>query len=271
MATPMTPAQWRAALKAEGVKYAEYEGWTTRGRDSATGKPFGPVHGVLNHHTVATNSLKSIAVGGRPDLPAPLAHAHLAKTGLVTLVSCHRANHAGLAAANVIAALTAETALPKQNKTSTVDGNDCLYGVEVENLGDQKDIYTRAQYDALVRWNAAICRHHDWGSGSCAGHLETSVEGKVDPRGPVEGYGTRGRFALTMKQLRADVDERLKHAASWSPGGSVPYEVKDGDTLWSIAEAKLGDGNRWKEIATLNGLKDADAITPGQKLKLPAK
>lgn len=271
MATPMTPAQWRAALKAEGVKYAEYDGWTTRGRDAATGKPFGPVHGVLNHHTVATNSLRSIAVDGRPDLPAPLAHAHLAKTGLVTLVSCHRANHAGLAASNVISALTAETALPKQNKASTVDGNDCLYGVEVENLGDERDTYTRAQYDALVRWNAAICRHHAWSAGSVAGHLETSVEGKVDPRGPVEGYGTRGKFALTMKQLRADVDERLKHSASWSPGTTATYTVATGDTLWSIAAAKLGDGNRWKEIADLNTLKNADSITPGQKLKLPAK
>ncbi|MFG2440580.1 hypothetical protein [Streptomyces sp. NPDC048508] len=41
--------------------------------------------------------------------------------------------------------------------------------------------------------------------------------GKVDPLGPVEGYGTRGRFTFTMGQLRADVDERLKHPASWSP------------------------------------------------------
>ena len=218
MATPMTPAEWRAALRAEGVAIAEYDGWTTRGRDAATGKPFGPVHGVLNHHTVATNSLKSIAVDGRPDLPAPLAHAHLAKTGTLTLTSCHRANHAGLAAKNVYDAIVAEKPLPKQSKASgTVDGNDCLYGIEVENLGDLKDTYTKAQYDALVRYNAAICRHHGWGSGSVAGHLETSVEGKVDPRGPVEGYGSRGHFTFTMDQLRADVAERLKHNASWSP------------------------------------------------------
>lgn len=271
MATPMTPAQWRAALRAEGVHIAEYDGWTTRGRDAATGKAFGPVHGVLNHHTVATNSLKSIAVDGRPDLPAPLAHSHLAKTGTVTLVSCHRANHAGLAATNVVNAIVAEKTLPKQDKSSTVDGNDCLYGIEVENLGDQKDAYTRAQYDALVRYNAAICRHHGWGAGSVAGHLETSVEGKVDPRGPVEGYGSRRKFALTMAQLRTDVAERLKHAASWSPGTTSTYTVAEGDTLWSIAATKLGDGNRWQEIAKLNSLKDADSITPGQKLKLPAK
>jgi len=232
MATPMTAAQWRAALTAEGVRFTEDPGWTTRGRDAATGKAFGPVHGSLNHHTAGSNSLKTVATAGTPGLPAPLAHAYLPKTGVLVMVSCHRANHAGLAARNVYDAILTESTIPKPNAASTVDGNDCLYGIEVENLGDNKDAYTRAQYDTLVRYNAAICRHHGWGAGSVAGHLETSVEGKIDPRGPVEGYGTRGRFALTMGQLRADVDERLKHPANWSPAtGSTtpttPAKVED--------------------------------------------
>jgi hypothetical protein len=222
MATPMTPAEWRSALKAEGVKFTEFANWTTSGRDAATGKPFGPVHGVLNHHTAGSDSLKTVTTAGAPALPAPLCHTFLPKTGIAVLVSCHRANHAGLAASNVIAAIIAEKPLPKQDKSSTVDGNDCLYGIETENLGNGKDVYTRAQYDAWVRWNAAICRHHGWGSGSVAGHLETSVEGKIDPLGPVEGYGTRGKFTFTMPQLRADVAERLKHPASWSPPTTAP-------------------------------------------------
>ncbi|MGW1039318.1 N-acetylmuramoyl-L-alanine amidase [Streptomyces sp. NPDC002547] len=217
MSDPMTPAEWRTALKAEGVRFTEYDGWTTRGRDAATGKVFGPVHGVLNHHTAGSNSLRAVAVDGAPSLPAPLCHTFLPKSGIAVLVSCRRANHAGLAAKNVVAALTAEKPLPKQNAASTVDGNDCLYGIETENLGDGTDTYTREQYDAWVRWNAAICRHHGWGAGSVAGHLETSVEGKVDPRGPVEGYGKRGRFTFSMTQLRADVAERLAHPASWNP------------------------------------------------------
>ncbi|MEV7240465.1 N-acetylmuramoyl-L-alanine amidase [Streptomyces sp. NPDC093248] len=218
MSDPMTPGQWRAALKAEGVHFTEYDGWTTRGRDAATGKPFGEVHGSLNHHTAGSNSLKAIATGGRPDLPPPLAHGYLPKTGVLVMVSCHRANHAGLAARNAYDAIVAEKPIPKPSRASgTVDGNDCLYGIEVENLGDGHDIYTREQYDAWVRYNTAICRHHGWGAGSVAGHLETSVEGKVDPRGPVEGYGARGRFTFSMDQLRADVAERLRHPANWSP------------------------------------------------------
>ncbi|MFJ4627209.1 N-acetylmuramoyl-L-alanine amidase [Streptomyces sp. NPDC088847] len=219
MADPMTPAEWRAALRAEGVTFVELEGWTTRGRDAATGKPFGPVHGSLNHHTGGTNSLRVIAYDGQSSaLPAPLAHGWLPKSGVVTLVSCHRANHAGLAALNSYQAILDEKPIPKPDKASgTVDGNDALYGLEVENLGNGTDLYTRAQYETWVRWNAAICRHHDWSEGSVAGHLETSVEGKPDPAGPVEGYGRRGRFTFTMAQLRADVRERLAHAPGWSP------------------------------------------------------
>ncbi|MDX3074630.1 N-acetylmuramoyl-L-alanine amidase [Streptomyces sp. MI02-7b] len=219
MAAPLTEDKFIEILKAEGVRVAEYPGWRTRERDQATGKAFGPVHMTLNHHTAGTNSLKAVAETGRPDLPAPLAHTHLAKSGLATMCSAGRANHAGTMALNAYNSFANEKAEhPAPLKSSgTIDGNDVAYGIETENLGDGKDVYPRAQYDALVRWNAALCRHYDWSAESVAGHLETSVEGKPDPRGPVEGYGSRGRFNLTMRQLRADVAERLTHPADWNP------------------------------------------------------
>ncbi|MEU6594798.1 N-acetylmuramoyl-L-alanine amidase [Streptomyces sp. NPDC046881] len=217
MADPATPGQWRAALKAEGVPFTELAGWTERGRDTATGKAFGPVHGILNHHTAGVDSLRVIATAGVPGLPPPLAHALLRKDGVVVLVADGRANHAGPVAENVFLAIVAEKPLPKQDKTRTVDGNDSLYGLEVENRGDGEDVYTRAQYDSMVRFNAALCRLHGWSEGSAAGHLETSVEGKPDPAGPVAGYGRRGRFLFTMAQFRRDVAERLSHQANWSP------------------------------------------------------
>ncbi|MFB7219331.1 N-acetylmuramoyl-L-alanine amidase [Streptomyces sp. NPDC056227] len=224
MATPLTADRLLAILKAEGVRTAEYTGWRTRGRDAATGKVFGPVHMVLNHHTAGSNSLAVVAKNGVPGLPPPLAHIHLAKSGLATMCSAGRANHAGTMAKNAYDSfLNEKTTHPAPSKASgTVDGNDVSYGIETENLGNGTDVYTRAQYDAWVRINAAICRELDWSAESCGCHKETSVEGKVDPKGPVEGYGTRGRFEFTGKQLRADVAERLKHPASWSPSTSKP-------------------------------------------------
>jgi hypothetical protein len=218
MAAPMTPDQWRGALRAEGVRFVELPGWTTRGRDAATGKTFGPVNAVLNHHTAGVDSLRAVAYDGVPNLPPPLAHAYLPKSGVLTLVADGRANHAGPVAKNVYDALVDERDLPAPSKASgTVDGNDALYAIETENRGDGVDPYTAEQYDTWVRFNAAICRFHGWSQRSVAGHLETSVEGKIDPKGPVERYGSRGRFVFSMRQFRADVAERLAHPASWNP------------------------------------------------------
>lgn len=244
----LTPEKWLEILRAEGVRVAEHPGWKTNERDQATGKPFGPVFMILNHHTAATASLTVVAKG-RAGLPGPLSHAHLNKRGLVTMVSAGRANHAGLMARNAFNSfMDEESRHPHPDKsTGTVDGNDVSYGIEVENLGDNDDTYTREQYDAWVRFNAAVCRYHKWGPESVGCHKETSVEGKVDPRGPVEGYGDRGRFMYTPTLFRQDVAERLRHPASWNPGRT---------------EAPVTDAE--KKNATYSAVTEADAM-PGPR------
>lgn len=52
-----------------------------------------------------------------------------------------------------------------------------------------------------------------------------------------------------------------------STGGKT-YTVKAGDSLWAIAAKYLGNGSRYTEIKSLNGL-SSDTIHPGQVLKLP--
>lgn len=47
------------------------------------------------------------------------------------------------------------------------------------------------------------------------------------------------------------------------------YTVKFGDSLSKIAQNELGDGDRWKEIAELNGLKRPYKLEVGQTLKMP--
>lgn len=60
-----------------------------------------------------------------------------------------------------------------------------------------------------------------------------------------------------------------KSSAS-ATASATTYTVKRGDTLWGIAKSKLGNGSRYKEIKSLNGL-TSDTIYAGQTLKIPAK
>jgi nucleoid-associated protein YgaU len=57
-----------------------------------------------------------------------------------------------------------------------------------------------------------------------------------------------------------------KEAASISE-----YTVQEGDSLWSIAQQNLGDGNRYKEIARLNKnkIKSANDVVIGTRLIIP--
>jgi nucleoid-associated protein YgaU len=49
------------------------------------------------------------------------------------------------------------------------------------------------------------------------------------------------------------------------------YTIKEGDTLWKIAQETLGDGNHYEKIveANLEVIKDADKIYPGQTIRIP--
>lgn len=49
------------------------------------------------------------------------------------------------------------------------------------------------------------------------------------------------------------------------------YVVKQGDCLWDIAQIELGNGNRYTEIAELNGISNPNVISVGQTLLLPEK
>ena len=49
------------------------------------------------------------------------------------------------------------------------------------------------------------------------------------------------------------------------------YQVKRGDSLWSIATRELGNGKKWRSIVALNAekLPDPTRIQPGLSLLLP--
>ena len=83
----------------------------------------------------------------------------------------------------------------------------------------------------------------------------------------VPNGGFRDKTGETTTQIK----ESEKKQKSQQSSEYTYYEVKSGDSLWKIAESKLGNGVRFNEIVKLNGklLKDKDNVFPGMKIKIP--
>jgi len=197
MAPPMSADGFLSALLAEGLEVVEVGNWRAHHRNSKG--PWGPVHGVMIHHTVTRGSARTVDVcrNGYTGLPGPLCHGVITKDGRVHLIGYGRANHAGLGDPDVLRAVIAERSLPVDDEAA-VDGNRHFYGFECENLGDGKDPWPEAQLEAIERAAAAVCRAHGWTERSVLGHLEWQP-GKVDPRG------------YTMSSMRDRVGRRLRN------------------------------------------------------------
>lgn len=227
MAVPMTPDQLVNALRAEGLRVITVGEWRTRSRSSGGARPWGPIYGVMNHHTVTRGAEASVRIcyDGYAGLPGPLCHAVITKDGTVHVTSAGRANHAGGGDPNVLAAVRDERyndrpPVPQVGNATGVDGNAHFYGFECENMGDGKDPWPAVQVEAMVRANAAIERFYKWTEKSSIAHAEWSKD-KSDPRGP---------GMPSMPNFRARIKERLAHAPSWSPG-TVPTPPTQGPAL----------------------------------------
>lgn len=216
MSEPLIYGDFLAALRGAGVKVVEVK---TGGKSPAAHNrnakgPWGPVHGVMIHHTVTKGTARTVELcrAGYEGLPGPLCHGVIAKDGTVHVVGYGRANHAGLGDPDVLNSVKAESYMtnPPYDNQATVDGNPHFYGFECENLGDGIDPWPAVQLEAIERVSAALCKKHSWTEKSVIGHLEWQP-GKSDPRG------------FTMAAMRTRIKARL---AGKAPAPKPP-ETKD--------------------------------------------
>ncbi|OIJ97787.1 N-acetylmuramoyl-L-alanine amidase [Streptomyces sp. MUSC 14] len=206
MATPLSADRFLSALKHEGLGVVEHGRWRTHNRN--THGDWGPVNGVVIHHTGPYSSeaeMVELCRVGYQDLPGPLCHGVIDRSGTVHLVGYGRTNHAGLGDRDVLLAVIAEKkSLPRDNEADT-DGNRHFYGFECINTGSQP--WPAAQLDAMARAAAAVCRAHGWNEHSVIGHKEWQP-GKPDPGG------------IDMDDFRARVARHLKSGGT--PGKPKP-------------------------------------------------
>jgi len=247
MAPPLSADEFVKALRDEGLTVTGISGWRKHNRNHV-GR-WGGVNGVVIHHTAGTNSL-SLCHRGMASLPGPLCHTHLSKTGLATMVGYGRANHAGTFTANAHAAVVAESKNhPRPSGPETVDGNRHYYGIEIENLGNGRDFYPQAQYDAAVTWAAAICRAHGWSAQSVIGHKEGTTR-KIDPKGPI---GSAGGRMWDMDEFRADVQARLDAGNSKGPKHAAPKPAPKPKPAKSVVSVARLNAARKKDIPAPTG------------------
>lgn len=216
MATPLSADRFLAALKKAGLGVVEHGKWRTHNRN--THGNWGPVNGVMIHHTGAYSSeadMVEICRVGYQDLPGPLCHGVIDRSGTIHLVGYGRTNHAGMGDTDVLLAVIAEKPdLPRDNEADT-DGNRHFYGFECINTGNQP--WPAAQLDAMARAAAAVCRAHGWNEHSVIGHKEWQP-GKPDPGG-IDMDAFRARVA---RHLRGSAGTPAKPKPKPTPTPSKP-------------------------------------------------
>lgn len=250
MSTPLTADQLLTAIRAEGATVVESADWRTWNR--AGHGAWGPMHGIVIHHTVTEGTARTVQEchDGYPDLPGPLCHAVIAKDGTIHTIGYGRANHAGLGDPDVLSAVIAESSpLPSDNQAS-VDGNSVFYGFECENLGDGKDPWPEAQLLAIEQVSAGICRAHGWTARSVIGHLEWQP-GKIDPKG------------FTMDSMRARIAARLGHPA---PVRSLPAPTRPSVSLSKLIAAARSNAPAAGEPVTYAGVSVVEAALVNEGL-----
>lgn len=143
------------------------------------------------------------------------------------------------------------------------------------------EAYFRAIWENSIELCLMLCRMYAIAPQNIIGHYEGAAmgiaSGHVDPS---QWFPLHGE---SMDTFRAAVRARLGvgeiidtdihdgesgHHDDTTSGQYREYTTKQDDTLWGIARAQLGSGNRYKEIMWLNGL-TSDMIYGGEVLKLP--
>lgn len=178
-------------LRKAGLKVAETDGWTERGRGE-----MGTVRGVMCHHTgtAAPGNMPTLRIlkegrGGSHPLPGPLSQLGLGRDGTFYVIAAGRANHAG-------------AGLWQGVKT----GNSSFIGIEGENSGGDPNDWPPEQMDAYRRGVAAILNHIGAKAIMCCGHREYAL-----PRGrKPDPLFDMDRFRLDVSNIMNGVGEIRK-------------------------------------------------------------
>lgn len=76
------------------------------------------------------------------------------------------------------------------------------------------------------------------------------------------------QIAAAAVQQTAGGEEASSSSSAASFGKT--YVIKQGDTLWALAQKNYGTGTRWREIASANNIMDPKKLRIGQEIIIPS-
>ncbi|MCD6176094.1 MAG: LysM peptidoglycan-binding domain-containing protein [Planctomycetes bacterium] len=171
--------------------------------------------------------------------------------------------HTPVVIVNAPAAVVPEVAKTPKARTHVVKSGEILPVIARHYYGEEEG-NRRIVIQKLYEANTGVLKSPD---RVCVGQkltipsldeLLTTSSGVV--KAPSPSKGVLEKIAEVFKPVEK------RDAASVSE-----YVVREGDNLWSIAQQKLGDGNRYAEIVRLNKgtIRRANDVAVGTRLKIP--
>lgn len=93
--------------------------------------------------------------------------------------------------------------------------------------------------------------------------LEEQLDALQNPSGDTtDGEGTEGSSTTGTTTGGSTT-------ASTTTGSTTTYTVKEGDTMWTIAQSQLGNGAEYQRILDANGMQEGDTLVIGSTLQIP--
>jgi nucleoid-associated protein YgaU len=152
-------------------------------------------------------------------------------------------------------------------QTHVVKSGDNLALIAQKYYGKEEG-NRRVVIDALFKANKSVVPSPDKirvGQKLTIPPLDTLMTRSVQPAPVAQQTETRTTFREHLSSLFERSDRESRETSRVRI-----HVVKNGESLWGIAESTLGDGQRYKEILKINkAIKDADDVVVGMRLKIP--
>jgi len=82
-----------------------------------------------------------------------------------------------------------------------------------------------------------------------------------------DGIPVRASLSVTFSEYATEFSQKEKVLNSRDR--TKHYVLKEGDSLWSIAEKEYGEPDQWRAIATANGIVNPRVTRPGEEIIIP--